>query len=84
MSLFFFHLRDGTDTLIDDEGAELANAEEARESALLHARSIISHDALQGRINLNQRIDVLDETGALICSLSFADAVKVTGTAPST
>jgi hypothetical protein len=84
MSLYFFHLRDGTDTLIDEEGAELPNAEEARESALLQARSIISHDALQGRINLNQRIDVLDETGALICSLSFADAVKVTGTPSST
>lgn len=84
MSLFFFHLRDGTDTLIDEEGAELPNAEEARESALLHARSIISHDALQGRINLDQRIDVLDEAGALICSLRFADAVKLTGVDPST
>jgi hypothetical protein len=79
MSLFFFHLRDGTDTLIDEEGAELDSAEEARESAMMHARSIISHEALQGRINLNQRIEVLDEAGALIFSLGFADAVQVTG-----
>ena len=77
MSLYFFHLRDGTDTLIDDEGVELNGVEEARASVLSSAMDIISHEAITGRINLRQRIDVVDEAGALICSVDFADAVEV-------
>ncbi|GAA3908554.1 hypothetical protein GCM10022276_28600 [Sphingomonas limnosediminicola] len=77
MPLYFFHLRDGEDTLIDGEGLELGGIEAAKATALLQAREIISHDALEGAINLAQRIDVLDEAGAIICSMGFEDAVHV-------
>jgi hypothetical protein len=77
MPLYFFHLKDGIDTLIDEEGVPLADPETARASALAQARGIISHDALAGRINLAQHLDVLDEDGRLVCSLKFADAVAI-------
>ncbi|HYX46856.1 MAG TPA: hypothetical protein VE820_08565 [Sphingomicrobium sp.] len=77
MPLFFFHLRDGTDTLIDEEGADLSGADEARAAAVTQARSIISHDALKGVIDLKQRIDVVDQAGTPICSIEFGDAVQV-------
>lgn len=77
--LYFFHLRDGTDTLIDAEGMEFEGVEAARRSALAQARDIIAHEASRGRINLAQRIDVVDEAGDLICSQDFKDAVEIVG-----
>ena len=77
MPLYFFHLRDGTDTLIDEEGEVLPGIEEARASALATARNIISHDALKGRIDLAQRLDVIDQAGRFVCSIGFAEAVEV-------
>ena len=43
------------------------------------ARSIISQDALEGRIELGYRIDVQDAAGELVHSLRFTDAIKITG-----
>jgi hypothetical protein len=80
---YFFHLRDGTDTLIDAEGAEIESVEAARESALIQARDIIAHEARRGRINLAQRIDVIDEAGGLICSQDFRDAVEIVPPLPA-
>ena len=77
MPLYYFHLKDGVDTLIDAEGVELDGVEAARTSALLQARDIISHDAIQGTINLAQRIDVFDHADTLVCSLKFEDAVEI-------
>lgn len=77
MPLYFFHLRDGEDTLLDTEGVELDGIEAVRNSALLQARDIVSHEALKGSINLAQRIEVFDSSGSLICTQEFRDAVEV-------
>lgn len=77
MPLYFFHLTDGEDTLIDAEGLELRGVEEAKATALLQARDIVSHEALKGSIDLAQRIEVRDEAGAIVCSINFEDAVSV-------
>jgi hypothetical protein len=79
MPLYFFHLRDGGDLLIDAEGIQLSGVEAARAFALTQARDIISHDIQLGTVNLAQRIDVVDEDGALVCSLNFTDAVDIQG-----
>lgn len=75
MSLYFFHLRDGTDVLLDPEGAEMS-ADEVAAKALWQARDCIAGDARAGRINLRYHIDVNDESGAMVHSIAFADAVK--------
>jgi hypothetical protein len=41
------------------------------------ARSLLSADALEGRLDLDMRIDVADEAGALVHSLPFADAIEI-------
>jgi hypothetical protein len=38
---------------------------------------MISHDALSGRIGLDQHIEVRDEAGELVHRLSFRDAVSI-------
>ena len=77
MPTFYFHLRDGRDTLIDPEGIELAGLPAIAARALIEARSIISADALDGHIDLDQRIDVEDALGQLVHRLEFAHAVSM-------
>ncbi len=78
MALYFFHLRDGIDVLLDPEGRELAGVDEVAGAALLEARSIIAEDAREGRIALDQHIDVVDQSGSLVHRLRFADAIEIT------
>lgn len=78
MPLYFFHLRDGVDEVIDDEGRELADPRGIAPAALREARSILSAEAHEGRIALAQRIDVEDGEGRLVHRLHFADAVVLT------
>lgn len=77
MTRYFFHLRDGTDTLLDAEGVELAPSA-VPPAALRAARDCIAHDALAGRINLKQQITVEDEAGAAVHVIEFVDAVEIT------
>ena len=80
MSLYFFHLRDGVDILLDKEGRQMNDLAAIARAALLEARSIIGHDAATGRIKLYQRIDVEDEAHNVVHSLAFSDAVTIVRT----
>lgn len=75
MALYYFHLSDGHEALIDPEGREVPHPADLGDVALREARGMIGQDALAGRINLNQFIEVRDEAGKLVHQLSFKDAV---------
>lgn len=77
MTRYFFHLRDGHDVLMDPEGREISDISKIPALALKDARSMISQDALAGRIDLQQAIEVLDESGAVVHRLQFVDAVTI-------
>lgn len=77
MPLYFFHLRDGDDILLDPEGRNLETLNEIRTAALAEARGILSQEALAGRIELGQQIDVMDADKHLIYTIRFADAVEI-------
>ena len=79
MPLYYFHLRNGEDILLDEDGRELLSMREIEVAALQEARAIISHDALQGRIDLAYHIDVQDGSGEMLHSLRFGDAVEIAG-----
>ena len=79
MALYYFHLTDGHQTLIDPDGREVADASHISALALQEARAMIGQDAFAGRINLNQYIEVRDSDGKLVHQLSFRDAVTITG-----
>jgi hypothetical protein len=74
---YYFHLRDGVDVLLDFEGRDLGGMKAIVAAALREARAIISQDALDGHIMLDQRIDVEDVDGQLIYRQEFADAVEI-------
>ncbi|HZG08754.1 MAG TPA: hypothetical protein VEZ70_07240 [Allosphingosinicella sp.] len=77
MPLYFFHLRDGVDILLDPEGRQIDKPDAIPEVALREARSIIGDDAARGRILLDQHIDVEDEARNVLHTLHFVDAVEI-------
>jgi hypothetical protein len=79
LALYFFHLRDGQDSLIDPDGREIADPGLIADVALKEARAIIGDDASRGVIRLDQFIEVLDEANALVHQLPFRQAVTILG-----
>ena len=77
MPVYFFHLRDGEDILLDADGRELDGAEAIADAALHEARAIIADEVLDGNILLDRVIDVENDDGRVVHRLSFADAVKL-------
>ena len=77
MARYYFHLRDGQDVLLDPEGREIGDISQIPALALKDARSMISQDALAGKIRLDQSIDVLDMSGKVVHHLPFRDAISI-------
>jgi hypothetical protein len=82
MALYYFHLRDGVDVLLDEEGRQLESLASVADAALVEARSIISADAHAGHIRLDQRIDVEDEARTIVHTIEFADAITIVPAGP--
>jgi hypothetical protein len=76
MPKFYFHLTNQI-SVRDQEGRELADLEEAAAAARLDILSILSDDVSRGRMDLRGRIDIADETGTIVRSVPFADAVQL-------
>jgi len=74
---YYFHLRDGVERLLDPQGADVDDPAQLARMALKEARAVVAQEALEGEINLQQRIEIEDEGGNLVHSLSFADAVRI-------
>jgi hypothetical protein len=70
------HLKDSTDEVLDPEGLEMP-ADDIAGMALLQARDCMAGDVSAGRLDLHYRIDVHDESGELVHSMPFTDAVDV-------
>jgi hypothetical protein len=78
MQRYYFHLHNDLD-VPDLEGKELADLEAARGHAIVMARFEIGEAAkLDGRIMMSHRIDIEDEQGKVLLSVSFVEAVSVT------
>lgn len=77
MALYYFHLRDGKDVLLDPDGCQLDDMDAVKARALADARSIMSADILEGRLKLEMRIDVEDQAGRIVHRLPFADAIEI-------
>jgi hypothetical protein len=78
MALYFLHLRDGTDEILDPEGREFANMEAVRRAVLEGARDVLGNEIKSGGVmDLRYRIDAEDESGTVVYSLPFRHAVNI-------
>jgi len=83
MALYFFHLHNGRDVILDEEGKELADLAAVHGEAVAQARSIIAADAMQGEIDMTLRIEVRDASGSIVLDMPFASAVTISGLPPA-
>jgi hypothetical protein len=79
MARYFLHLRDGTDETLDPDGAECPSLDELKAVVLSSARDVIAGDVRRGTIDLRYRIDAELETGEIVHSLPFANALTIIG-----
>lgn len=75
MPRYFFHVRGGPVEADDEEGSELPDAAAAERYAISAARELLAAAVIEGRLPLDERIEVSDASGRRLLSLSFGDAV---------
>lgn len=74
---FFFHIRDDLETR-DEEGADLRDLDGARKHAIASARVLMCETLInEGRLTLNHRIDIEDESHSTVATVKFTEAVKI-------
>ena len=78
MPRFYFHLYNDVIAL-DEEGAELPDLAAAREYALENAREMVCSSIKAGHLNLDHRIEVTDDGGERVMTLTFRDAFILEG-----
>lgn len=78
MPRYYFHLRNDIDTR-DEEGQELRDLAEAHECALEAAREMCCADIKQGWLNLDHAIDVIDDQGTALFTITYREAFEVKG-----
>jgi hypothetical protein len=71
MPTFFFHLATPRQLIVDDEGIELANLEEARETAAESAKRLIADALEEGGDVDGYAFNVTDETGQPVLIFEF-------------
>jgi hypothetical protein len=76
MPRYFFNAYNAFGFARDEEGKELPNLHDARAVAVDAARSLISADVRSGSLDLNGRIEVTDETGRILLSIDFSQAIE--------
>ena len=76
MARFHFHLHNQFD-VFDDVGLELPDVAAAISEALHSARELASRDVKEGTLNLLHRIDVDDDQGHHVATMTFADAIVI-------
>jgi hypothetical protein len=76
MPVYFFHINKSEEMIIDPEGTEISNAEEARKEAFLVAReSIITVLQTNQPVRLDDSVQVVNERGDLLHLLTFEEAL---------
>ena len=73
MPRYFFHIYDDI-IAHDDEGADLPNVAAARLHALRGARDLIAEQVRHGYFVRSHWIEVVDEEGEAVLTLTFRDA----------
>ena len=78
MPLYRFHIRNDIDAP-DEEGQALDNLAIAHLKAIDYARDLASAAVRQGRLDRTHAIDIEDEDGNVLVTVTFAEAVEVIG-----
>ena len=77
MPLYFLHVRDGADLLLDPDGSNLPNLAAARTEAIESARELISAAVLTGSpLGLQRSFQIDDADGVTLLNVPFSEAIN--------
>ncbi|MDT9598652.1 DUF6894 family protein [Sphingosinicella rhizophila] len=76
MPRYFFHIYNDA-VIRDTQGEELPDLNTARDEALQAARALICLSVKKGHVNLNHRVEVVNEDGECIAAVPFRHAVTI-------
>jgi hypothetical protein len=77
MPRYFYNLLGGR-TVLDEAGVEFANLHSAEAHGLRAARQTIAEQVVRtGALSLTQKIEIVDEQGQVLTTISFSDAVQI-------
>ena len=78
MPHYYFHVHNGLGVIEDEEGRDLPDRATAHKEALKSIRSILSEDVLAGCLDLQGRIDVVEDGGSKpALTVPFDEAVDI-------
>ena len=77
MPRFFFHVRERRGASPDIEGMDLPDRNTAVNVALKGARSILCDEVMEGCLDLDGAIQVTDEEGRELFTITFSEAVAM-------
>lgn len=75
MPRYYFHIREGSVLIPDDEGLNLTDAESAMREARESARDFVVDALMMRRAVGDQKIEVADNLGHVIGTLKIADVL---------
>ena len=78
MPRFHFHVYNDL-VAMDEEGVELPDMAAAREHAIEGARALMGESIMQGRLRLQDRIEVADPDGRVLMTIPFPEVVDIQG-----
>jgi len=70
---FFFHLQDGPERLVDEEGLSLPDVEAAWYQVIRSGRELISHRLAGSALFRDERFQVEDETGCPVIEMPVSE-----------
>ena len=77
MTKYFFHKRDGSELVEDEEGTDLPDLEAARNEAILAAREMMAEMVLEGKVVDGQQFEITSEDGSIADIVTFKSAIKL-------
>lgn len=77
MPRYFFHLREREDHVPDEEGIELADLDAADRLAVRGTRELLASAVLRGELPLSHTLEIADQRGDVLRTVSFAAAVTL-------
>jgi hypothetical protein len=78
MPRFYFHVFND-ESVLDEEGAELPDWDAARNRAIESAGALACDSIQKGHLNLDHRIEVVDESDKRIMTVTFREAFTIEG-----
>lgn len=71
MARYYFHIREGDQTIEDHEGLDLPDIAAVQEEVIQAAREIVAELIVQGQPIDEKRFEVVDENGDIVAVFPF-------------